>query len=58
MDRSEIQHDPSHLGVPSGVSKKISEPMVRLGQTVQLSCIKISTSSKQTEMSFHLGLVT
>jgi hypothetical protein len=32
--------------------------MVRLGQTVHLSCVKISTISKQTETSFHLSLVT
>ena len=28
--QNEIPHDPHHLGVPSGVSKTISEPMVRL----------------------------
>jgi hypothetical protein len=32
MDRKKIPHDPLHLGVPSGASKTISEPMVRLGQ--------------------------
>ena len=26
---NEIPHDPRYLGVPSGVSKTISEPMVR-----------------------------
>ena len=30
----EISHDPRHLGIPSGASKAISEPMVRLTQTV------------------------
>jgi hypothetical protein len=34
----------------------ISDPMVRLAQTVHLSCVKISTISKQTETSFHLSL--
>ena len=29
---NEILHDPRHLGVPSGVSKTISEPMVRFAQ--------------------------
>ena len=29
---NEIPHDPSHLGVPSGASKTISEPMVRLAK--------------------------
>jgi hypothetical protein len=43
MDQNEIQYDPRHLGVPLGVSKMISETMVRLAQIVQLSCVKIST---------------
>jgi hypothetical protein len=34
-----------------------TEPMVRLAQTVHLSCVKIGTISKQTEMSFHLSLI-
>jgi hypothetical protein len=37
IDRNEILHDPHQLGVPSGVSKMISEPTVRLAQTVHLS---------------------
>jgi hypothetical protein len=32
--------------------------MVRLVQIVHLSWVKIDTISKQTEMSFHLSLVT
>jgi hypothetical protein len=36
----------------------ISEPMVRLAQTVHLSCAKISTVSKWTETSLYLTLVT
>jgi hypothetical protein len=32
--------------------------MVCSAQTVHLSCVKISTISKQTEMSFHLSLIT
>jgi hypothetical protein len=36
----------------------ISEPMVCPAQTVHLSCVKISTISKQTEMSFRLSLIT
>jgi hypothetical protein len=47
-----------NLGVPSSVSKMISELTVRSAQTVHLSWIKISTISKQTETSFHLSLVT
>jgi len=55
---NEIPHAPCHLGVPSGASKMISEPMVRSAQTVHRSCVKISTISKWTEMSFQLSLVT
>jgi hypothetical protein len=43
--------DARHLGVPSGASKTIYEPMVRSVQTVHLSCVKISTISKRTEQS-------
>ena len=46
---NEIPHDPHHLGVPSGASKMISEPMVRLAQTVHLSYIDTNTISKRTE---------
>jgi hypothetical protein len=56
MDQNKISHDPRHLGVASGASKTISEPMVISAQTVHLSCVKISTIPKQTEMSFHLSL--
>jgi hypothetical protein len=51
-DRNGIPHGPPHVGVLSGVSKTISEPMVRSTHTGNLSCVKISTISKQTEMSF------
>jgi hypothetical protein len=47
MDQNEIPHDLGHLGVLSGASKMISKPMVSSAQTVHLSCIKISTMSKQ-----------
>jgi hypothetical protein len=56
MDKYEIPHDPRHLGVQSGTSKMISKLMVLLAKTVHLSWFKISTISKQTEMSFHLSL--
>jgi hypothetical protein len=36
----------------------IFDPMVHSVQTVHLSCVKVSTITKQTEMSFHLSLVT
>jgi hypothetical protein len=54
----ELLGGPHHQGVPSGLSKMISEPMVRSAQTVHLSCIKVSTISKRTKSSFHLSLVT
>ena len=61
MHGIEIPQDPRHLGVPSGASKMISEPMVRSAQTVHLSCVKVSTISKQTENELplepcHLGV--
>ena len=63
MDRNEVPHDPRHLGVPSGASKMISEPMVRLAQTMHLSCVKINTISKRTESELppeprHLGVTS
>jgi hypothetical protein len=54
MDRYELPLDPRHVGVASGGSKMISEPMVRLVQTVYITCADINTISKRTEMSFHL----
>jgi hypothetical protein len=56
MDQNELPLEPHHLGVPSGASKMINVPMVRLVETVHLSWVKINTVSKQTEM--HLSLVT
>jgi hypothetical protein len=58
MDRNRIPHDTYHLVVPSGASKMIPEPMVRSAEIVHLSCVKISTISKQTKTSFYLSLVT
>jgi hypothetical protein len=58
MDQYEIPHDPSHLGVPSGASKTISEVRICSAQTVHLSCVKISTIVERTESSIHLSLVT
>jgi hypothetical protein len=57
-NQSEHLLEPRHLGVPLGVSKRILEPMVRLAQTVHLSCINISTISKRTKVSIHYSLVT
>jgi hypothetical protein len=50
--------EPHHLGVPSGMSKTFFEPMVRSAQTMHLSCVKVSTISIWTEMTFQLSLVT
>ena len=58
MDRSEIPYNTRHQGVPSGASKLISKHMVCSVQTMHLPCIRISTISKLTELSFHLSLFT
>jgi hypothetical protein len=50
--------DPHHLGVPSGASKMIYEPMVCLTQTERLSCTDAKTVSKQIEMRFHITHIT
>jgi hypothetical protein len=57
-DRKEILHDAHHLGVPSGVSKMISEAMIRLVQTVDLSCTETNTIYKWTETRFYMTHVT
>jgi hypothetical protein len=58
MDRNELPFEPRHLGVPSGASKKISEPMVRMAQTIHLSCTETNTISKRIEMRFYMTHVT
>jgi hypothetical protein len=50
--------DPSHLGVPSGPSKTVYEPMVCLTKTEHLSCTDANTVSKQIETAFHMTHVT
>jgi hypothetical protein len=45
--------DPRHLGVPSGASKMIYQPMVRLTQSEHLSWTDANTVSKQIETRFH-----
>jgi hypothetical protein len=44
--QAELSLEPRHLGVPSGASKMIYEPMVRLAQIVHLSCIDTNSVSK------------
>jgi hypothetical protein len=58
MALNEIPHDQRHIGDSSDVSKMIFEPLVRLTQTVQLPCVKVSTISKRTETSIHLSFLT
>jgi hypothetical protein len=58
MDRNELPVEPRNLGVPSGVSKTISEPMICLVQSMHLSCTDTNTVSKQTEPKFHRTHVT
>jgi hypothetical protein len=54
MDQNEVEFDPRLLGVPSGASTIIFEPILCSAQIVHVSCAKINTISKQTEMSFYL----
>ena len=58
MDRNELSLEPRHFGVPTGASKIISEPMVRLAQTMHLSCTDTNTISKEKEVGFHMTHVT
>jgi hypothetical protein len=46
--------EPCQLGVPSGLFKMISEPVVCLALIVHLSCTDTKTVSKQTDMRFHM----
>jgi hypothetical protein len=50
--------NPRHLGLPSGVSKLIYEPMVRLTKTEHLSCTDANRISKQIETRFHMTHLT
>jgi hypothetical protein len=54
MDRNDHPLKPHHLGVPSVLSKTIPEPMVRLAQTMHLSCSNTNTVSKWTETRFDM----
>jgi hypothetical protein len=57
-DQNEILYDPCHLGVPTVASKIVYEDMVRLVQTMDLSCIDTNTISKRTETGFYMTHVT
>jgi hypothetical protein len=58
MDQNELALEPRHLEVPSGASKMITEPMVRLAQTMHLSCTHTDTASKWIEMRFDMTHIT
>jgi hypothetical protein len=57
-DWNQLPLEPCPLGVPSGASKSISEPMVPFAQTVYLSCTNTHTVSKWTKTRFHMTHVT
>ena len=54
MHGIEIPQDPRHLGLPSGASKMIFEPMVRSAQTMHLTYVMVSTISNRTENELPL----
>jgi hypothetical protein len=58
MDRNELPFDPHHLGVPLGMPKTNSMPMVYLAQAMHFSNAEINTVSKRIEATFHLTNVT
>jgi hypothetical protein len=53
-DLNKLPFEPHHIGVSSGASKTISEPMVRSAQTVHLYCTDTNTVSKRIKTRFHL----
>jgi hypothetical protein len=55
--RSELPLEPRHVGVPSSVSKMISEPMVRLAQTMLVSCADtiLSPNGPNRDSTWHMS---
>jgi hypothetical protein len=53
-DSNTLSLEPRHRGVSSGVSKMISEPIMRSSQTAHLYCCDTNTVSKRTETRFHM----
>ena len=43
MDQNKLPLEPHYLGVPLGASKMIFKPIIRLAQTMQLSCTDTNT---------------
>jgi hypothetical protein len=58
IDQKKFLIEPRHLRAPSGASKTISEPILRLAQTAHLPCTDTNTVSKQTKTRFHMTHVT
>jgi hypothetical protein len=56
--QTELSLEARHLVVPSGTSKMISKPMIRLAQTWHLYCTDTKTVSKQKEVRFDMTHVT
>jgi hypothetical protein len=54
MDLNKIPLEPRQLGVPSGASKTISDPMVRLAQAMT----NTNTTTEQTKTGFHMSQIT
>jgi hypothetical protein len=57
-NRNELSYEPRHLVVPSSASKMISEPMMRLAQTMLLPCTDTNTVFKRKEVTFHMTHIT
>jgi hypothetical protein len=55
---NELPHQPRQQEVLSDVYKMISEPMVRVAQTMHLSCTDTNTVSKRTEAIFYKTHIT
>jgi hypothetical protein len=52
MGQNDLSHEPCHLVVPR--PKQFSELMVRLAQTVHLSCTETNTISEEKEVKFQM----
>jgi hypothetical protein len=58
MDQNELSLEPRPQVLPSSASKTISKPMVRLTQTMHLSCTDTNTVPKRKEERFYMTHVT
>jgi hypothetical protein len=57
MEQNELPVEPRHQGVPSSLSKMISEPQVHLVQTVHLSCIQTDRNDIPQDPR-HIGVLS